>query len=108
MLKCKITFHTEGVDSADWTGTYGVTETNNGHGITLQFVTHGEYSSNVGSRSYLLAPDEENYYMFYLPNKLCVPGQKRIKKNIQSATFFYLILCICFVPRKRINTPYTL
>ena len=59
----------EGVDSADWTGTYGVTETNNGHGITLQFVTHGEYSSNVGSRSYLLAPDEENYYMFYLPNK---------------------------------------
>ena len=65
----KLTFHTEGVDSADWTGTYGVTETNNGHGITLQFVTHGEYSSNVGSRSYLLAPDEENYYMFYLPNK---------------------------------------
>ena len=61
--------HTEGVDSADWTGTYGVTETNNGHGITLKFVTHGEYSSNVGSRSYLLAPDEENYYMFYLPNK---------------------------------------
>merc|ERR1711970_1569562 len=59
----------EGVDSADWTGTYGVTETNNGHGITLKFVTHGEYSSNVGSRSYLLAPDEENYYMFYLPNK---------------------------------------
>ena len=62
-------FQTEGVDSADWTGTYGVTETNNGHGITLKFVTHGEYSSNVGSRSYLLAPDEENYYMFYLPNK---------------------------------------
>merc|ERR1712012_1520613 len=59
----------EGVDSADWTGTYGVTETNNGHGITLKFVTHGEYSSNVGSRSYLLAPDEENYYMLYLPNK---------------------------------------
>merc|ERR1712107_440493 len=59
----------EGVGSADWTGTYGVTETNNGHGITLKFVTHGEYSSNVGSRSYLLAPDEENYYMFYLPNK---------------------------------------
>merc|ERR1712141_788680 len=59
----------EGVDGADWTGTYGVTETNNGHGITLQFVTHGEYSSNVGSRSYLLAPDEENYYMSYLPNK---------------------------------------
>merc|ERR1711902_356420 len=65
----------EGVDSADWTGTYGVTETNNGHGITLKFVTHGEYSSNVGSRSYLLAPDEENYYMFYLPNMKFTTGE---------------------------------
>ena len=46
-----------------------MTETNGGHGITLQFVTHGQYSTNIGSRSYLVAPDGHNYYMFYVLNK---------------------------------------
>ena len=32
----------------------------------FQFVAD---SGNVGSRTYLLAPDEENYYMFYLKNR---------------------------------------
>jgi len=57
----------EGVDEADWTGTYGVT-TENG-AMTLKFVTHGPYSTNIGSRTYLLAPDGANYQMFYLKNK---------------------------------------
>ena len=33
------------------------------------FRSSGEYATNVGSRTFLLAPDEENYYMFYLKNR---------------------------------------
>merc|ERR1711971_1093910 len=54
----------EGVDNADWTDTYGITT--EGDTLHLQFVAD---SGNVGSRTYLLAPDEENYYMFYLKNR---------------------------------------
>merc|ERR1712002_78837 len=57
----------EGVDQEDWTNTYGVTT--DGTGLTLQFVTQGPYSTNIGSRTYLVAPDGENYYMFYLKNR---------------------------------------
>merc|ERR1719228_2039510 len=57
----------EGVDQEDWTNTYGVTT--DGTGLTLQFVTQGPYSTNLGSRTYLVAPDGENYYMFYLKNR---------------------------------------
>ena len=60
-------FVPEGVDSNDWKNTYGVTS--QGNGITLKFVTHGEYSSNVGSRSYLLAPNAQEYQMFHLKNR---------------------------------------
>jgi len=54
----------EGVDNADWTNTYGIST--QGDTLHLQFVAD---SGNVGSRTYLLAPDEENYYMFYLKNR---------------------------------------
>merc|ERR1711936_892751 len=43
----------EGADSSDWTSTYGVTSDNSG-GITLQFVTVGQYSTNIGSRMLML------------------------------------------------------
>ena len=58
---------TEGVDSADWKGTYGVTS--DGKGITLKFVTQGPYSTNIGSRMYLLAPGEDEYQIFKLKNR---------------------------------------
>ena len=58
------TFSPEGVDSADWSDTYGITT--DGSALHLQFVAD---SGNVGSRTYLLAPDEQNYYMFYLKNR---------------------------------------
>jgi len=57
----------EGVDAADWRDTYGVTSS--GDGITLQFVTEGPYSTNVGSRNYLMAPNGQEYQMFYLKNR---------------------------------------
>jgi len=57
----------EGVDNEDWTNTYGVTS--DGSGLTIQFVTEGPYSTNIGSRMYLLDDSGENYYMFYLKNR---------------------------------------
>uniref|UniRef100_A0A6A7FZ63 cellulose 1,4-beta-cellobiosidase (non-reducing end) n=3 Tax=Hirondellea gigas TaxID=1518452 RepID=A0A6A7FZ63_9CRUS len=56
----------DGVDDASWSGTYGVTTT--GFELTLQFVTEGPYSTNIGSRVYLLA-DDNNYRVFYLKNR---------------------------------------
>ena len=44
----------EGVDSNDWKGTYGVDAS--GDKLSLQFVTKGQYSTNIGSRVYLLDP----------------------------------------------------
>lgn len=43
--------------------------TSDGDGITLQFVTNGPYASNIGSRSYLLAPGGHEYQMFKLKNR---------------------------------------
>ena len=57
----------DGIDTVDWTGTYGVSST--GKEISLQFVTNGPYSTNIGSRMYLLDPSEDEYYMFKLKNK---------------------------------------
>ena len=56
----------EGVDSNDWNSPYGVHST--GTGLQLNFVTNGAYSKNIGSRTYLLA-DDDNYYMFKLKNR---------------------------------------
>ena len=37
--------------------------------LDLKFVTHGEYSDNVGARVYLLDEGADSYYMFRLKNK---------------------------------------
>nr|BAF57418.1 putative glycosyl hydrolase family7 [uncultured symbiotic protist of Mastotermes darwiniensis]BAF57428.1 putative glycosyl hydrolase family7 [uncultured symbiotic protist of Mastotermes darwiniensis] len=54
------------LEGADYSGTYGVTSS--GNALTLKFVTHGSYSTNVGSRLYLLK-DEKTYQMFNLNGK---------------------------------------
>jgi cellulose 1,4-beta-cellobiosidase len=54
------------LDGADYSGTYGISAS--GNALTLKFVTHGPYSTNIGSRVYLLA-DDSHYHMFKLKNK---------------------------------------
>lgn len=54
------------LDGADYQGTYGVHS--NGDSLKLDFVTHGPYSINVGSRLYLL-DSESQYTLFKLKNK---------------------------------------
>lgn len=55
----------EGAD-AEYTETYGVTA--EGNKLTLGFVTEGEYSTNIGSRTFLMA-DDYAYKLFQLKNK---------------------------------------
>ena len=55
----------EGADK-EYTATYGVTS--EGSDLTLGFVTEGEYSTNVGSRTFLMA-DDYAYQLFQLKNK---------------------------------------
>jgi len=57
----------DGVDSVDWKGTYGVTT--DGKELTLKFITHGPYSTNVGSRLFLLGESEDEYQVFFLKNR---------------------------------------
>ena len=54
------------VDGADYQGTYGVTAS--GSALKLNFVTRGPYSTNIGSRLYLLESETE-YKLFKLKNK---------------------------------------
>jgi len=54
------------IDGADYPGTYGITSS--GTALTLKFVTKSQYSTNIGSRVYLLQ-DDSNYRMFNLLNK---------------------------------------
>jgi cellulose 1,4-beta-cellobiosidase len=54
------------IDGADYQGTYGIT--GNSSAVKIGFVTHGSYSTNIGSRLYLLR-DESHYQMFKLKNK---------------------------------------
>jgi cellulose 1,4-beta-cellobiosidase len=53
------------LDGADYAGTYGATTS--GNALTLKFVTQGPYSTNIGSRLYLMASDSQ-YQMFNLLN----------------------------------------
>lgn len=53
------------VPSDEWSGTLGVKQATNG--VTLDFVTQGPYSKNVGSRLYVMEGDE--YKMFSMLNK---------------------------------------
>lgn len=57
----------EGVDKADWTSPYGVHS--DGKELQIDFITEGEYSTNIGSRLFLLDPSEDEYYMFKLKNR---------------------------------------
>nr|BAF57313.1 putative glycosyl hydrolase family7 [uncultured symbiotic protist of Reticulitermes speratus] len=61
--KCSQNCYLEG---ADYSGTYGISAS--GSQLTLGFVTKGSYSTNIGSRVYLLK-DENTYPMFKLKNK---------------------------------------
>jgi len=64
---CTTNCEIEGADK-EYTNTYGV-ETD-GDKLSLQFVTEGPYTTNVGSRLYLLDQRKENRYkMFNLKNR---------------------------------------
>jgi len=51
------------LDGADYSGTYGASTS--GNALTLKFVTKGSYSTNIGSRLYLMAGTDK-YQMFTL------------------------------------------
>ena len=57
---------TGAVDQQTWEGTYGVKQ--NGNGLDLGFVTHGPFSVNVGSRSYVME-DTKEYKLFRMLEK---------------------------------------
>jgi len=54
------------IDGADYSGTYGISTSSDA--LTLKFVTKGQYSSNIGSRTYLMESDTK-YQMFNLVGK---------------------------------------
>ncbi|KAF1927937.1 glycoside hydrolase family 7 protein [Didymella exigua CBS 183.55] len=54
------------IDGADYSGTYGITAGSDA--LTLRFVTKGPYSTNIGSRTYLMETDTK-YQMFNLINQ---------------------------------------
>ena len=56
----------EGADK-EYTGTYGVTT--KADKISLQFVTEGPYTTNVGSRLYMMDNDDTNYKMFHMKHR---------------------------------------
>jgi cellulose 1,4-beta-cellobiosidase len=43
------------IDGADYSSTYGITTS--GNALNLKFVTKGSYSTNIGSRTYLMESD---------------------------------------------------
>jgi len=64
---CTENCYLEGVSAAEYRSTYGISTS--GDSMTLKFVTEGQYSKNIGSRTYLLDSNPDQYYMFYLLNK---------------------------------------
>ncbi|CAI6228434.1 unnamed protein product [Periconia digitata] len=51
------------IDGADYSGTYGISTS--GNALSLKFVTKGSYSTNIGSRTYLMESTDK-YQMFNL------------------------------------------
>jgi cellulose 1,4-beta-cellobiosidase len=51
------------IEGSDYRGTYGISTS--GNSLTLKFITKGQYSTNIGSRTYLMK-DASNYEMFNL------------------------------------------
>jgi cellulose 1,4-beta-cellobiosidase len=43
------------IDGAEYSATYGITTS--GNALNLKFVTKGQYSTNIGSRTYLMESD---------------------------------------------------
>jgi len=62
---CALTCSIEG---ADYASTYGVSTNSYKDGVTLKFVTEGQYSTNYGSRLYVM-DSEDTYKMFKLKNR---------------------------------------
>ena len=56
----------EGADK-EYTCTYGVTT--KADTISLEFVTEGLYTTNVGSRLYMMDNDDTNYKMFHMKHR---------------------------------------
>jgi len=54
------------IDGADYQGTYGIQAS--GNSLSLGFVTHGPYSTNIGSRVYLMQ-SQSQYLIFKLLNQ---------------------------------------
>ena len=68
LIVVKIFVFVEGVNAQQFESTYGI-QTDGSGSLDLRFVTHGEYSDNVGSRVYLTDPSGDKYYMF----RYCCP-----------------------------------
>lgn len=51
------------IEGADYSSTYGISTS--GNSLTLKYVTKGEYSTNIGSRTYMMK-DTNNYEMYKL------------------------------------------
>ncbi|XP_014558768.1 glycoside hydrolase family 7 protein [Bipolaris victoriae FI3] len=51
------------IEGSDYRGTYGISTS--GNSLSLKFITKGQYSTNIGSRTYLMK-DTNNYEMFQL------------------------------------------
>ena len=63
-LFASLMWHLEFSDMTYLLGTYGITTGSDS--LTLKFITKGQYSTNIGSRTYLMQ-DSSNYQMFKLP-----------------------------------------
>jgi cellulose 1,4-beta-cellobiosidase len=50
----------EGVPKEQWESPYGISASSNS--LTLRYVTKGQYSTNIGSRVYLVDPSGQSYY----------------------------------------------
>jgi len=66
---CSKNCEIEGADK-EYNNTYGVSSSADGNSLSLKFVTEGPYTTNVGSRLYMLnAGSEDKYKMFRLKNR---------------------------------------
>ena len=57
----------DGVDTQTYSSTYGI-HARSGE-LELKFVTHGQYSDNIGSRTFLLDSSHNRYFFTYCPSK---------------------------------------
>merc|ERR1712187_896990 len=66
---CSKNCEIEGADK-EYNNTYGVSSSADGNSLSLKFVTEGPYTTNIGSRLYMLnAGHDDQYKMFKLKNR---------------------------------------